>query len=85
MACDKSKTREAVSRAFDEVDTNHNGFLEAGEVERVLQLYYKQHGKPCDANKCKKDTQELIKALDKNHDHKISKEEFVSFVVGQCH
>lgn len=84
MACDKTKAKEALTKAFQKVDTDKSGSLESAEIERVLQEYYKQTGKPCDNAKCKKEAQDFLKDVDKNQDHKVSMEEFIQYFMQFC-
>jgi len=82
--CDKTKAKEALLKAFDQVDTNHSGTIEGSEVEAVLQAYYKHSGKQCDAAKCKNESQAFMKELDKNKDNKISRDEFLNYFMQFC-
>jgi len=84
MACDKTKAKEALTKAFQQVDTDKSGYIESAEIEKVLQAYYKQTGKPCDSAKCKKECQDFLKDVDKNMDHKVSQEEFIQYFMQFC-
>jgi len=66
-------------KCFDAVDTDHSGSISAGELENILLQYYKSTGKPVDQAKVKKDAQAFLTEVDKNHDHMIELDEFLSY------
>jgi len=84
MACDPAKAKEALTKAFQMVDTNKSGSIEADEVDKVLMAYYKSSGKPCDSAKCKTEREAFMRDVDKNKDNKISLDEFVKYFMQFC-
>jgi len=85
MACgDKEKAREALTKAFHQVDKDRSNFIEEREVENVLNHYYKATGKQCDSAKCKHEATAFLKEVDKNKDGKISLDEFVNYFMQFC-
>jgi Ca2+-binding EF-hand superfamily protein len=73
--------REELTKAYNEIDANHNGKISAKEIERSLVANYKKAGKPVDEAKLKAEVQEFIKAVDQNNDGRIQLNEFIDFFV----
>jgi len=63
------RQREALEAAFKKADVNGDGFLSADEYYRIL----KDHGVECSYD----EIMHLMQIADKDHDGKISREEFV--------
>lgn len=62
------RQREALEAAFKKADKNGDGFLSADEYYRIL----KDHGVDCSYDEIRN----IMQIADKDHDGKISKEEF---------
>jgi Ca2+-binding EF-hand superfamily protein len=84
MCSSKSDAKAALTKAFNQVDTDHSGSIDASELEKVLQSYYKSAGKPVDAGKIKSDTAAFLQEVDKNHDNKVNLDEFINFFMQFC-
>ena len=52
---------------FDKVDANQDGFADAGELQKAIQMFWQQA--------ILKNVGEQLKKADKNGDRKLSKEE----------
>jgi Ca2+-binding EF-hand superfamily protein len=76
--------RAKLTKAFQEVDKDHNGTIDQGELERVLSAYYKASGKPVDTGKVKSESAAFMKEVDTNHDNKITLDEFVKYFSKFC-
>merc|ERR1712062_398635 len=63
------RQREALEAAFKKADVNGDGFLSADEYYRIL----KDHGIDCTYE----EIMQIMQEADKDHDGKISREEFV--------
>jgi len=63
------RQREALEAAFKKADANGDGFLTADEYYRIL----KDHGVDCSYD----EIMHIMQIADKDHDGKISREEFV--------
>jgi len=81
MSC---SNKEALTKAFNQVDTDKNGTIDARELENILMSYYKSTGKPCDAGKIKTDAQAFLRDVDKDHDNKINLKEFLEYFSQFC-
>jgi Ca2+-binding EF-hand superfamily protein len=84
MTCTPQKAKEALTKAFHEIDVDHNGTISAQEIERVLAAYYKHSGKQLDQAKIKREGEMCLKELDKNRDGKIELNEFVNYFMQFC-
>jgi len=78
-AISKADAEKALREAFKAVDTDNSGSISAKELETILLSYYKSKGKPCDQAKVQKEAQAFLDEVDKNHDHQIELEEFLSY------
>jgi len=65
------KRKPKLATVFDTFDSDHNGFLDRGEIYRMVKL-----SKPRFTND---ELNELFKKMDTDHDHKVSKTEFVLY------
>jgi len=79
MACSKADAEKSLRAAFNAIDTDHSGSIEGKEVEAVLVAYHKSKGKPQDSAKLKKEVQSFLNDCDKNHDNKVSVDEFLKY------
>jgi Ca2+-binding EF-hand superfamily protein len=77
-------SKTALTNAFKMVDTDNSGSIDASELEKVLQTYYKSSGKPVDAAKIKSDTTAFLQEVDKNRDNKVNLDEFLNFFTQFC-
>jgi len=84
MACNPQKVKEALTKAFNEVDTDKSGTVSAQEIERILVSYYKQSGKPCDNAKIKSEAESFLRDVDTNRDGKIELNEFLKYFEQFC-
>jgi len=82
--CNKADITAKLTKAFQEVDRDHNGTLEPSELEMVLKSYYKSVGKQADQSTISKEVASFVKEVDKNHDNKISLDEFVKYFLQFC-
>jgi len=80
----KADIMAKLTRAFQEVDKDHSGSLEVSELELVLKSYYKSVGKPFDQTKISTEVASFVKEVDKNHDNRISMDEFVKYFMQFC-
>jgi len=64
---------------FDETDVDKSGFIEIGELERLIAQMNKDIKKKQNPAELKKEVQEAMQKLDTNKDNKISFDEFVAF------
>jgi len=80
----KADVMAKLTSAFQEVDRDHSGTLDASELELVLKSYYKSAGKPYDQAKISSDVAAFIRDVDKNHDNKISLDEFCKYFLPYC-
>jgi calmodulin len=71
---EKEPSLEEVKEAFDVFDENRDGFIDAGELQRVLCILGLKEGKQME--NCKK----MIRTFDENRDGKIDFNEFVKFM-----
>jgi len=76
--------RAKLTKAFQEVDKDHNGTIDQSELERVLASYYKATGKAADAARVKSESCAFMKEVDTNHDNKITLEEFIKYFSKYC-
>jgi len=81
MACDKAEIEKEIKVCFDAVDTDRSGFIDSGEVERLLVQYMQSKGQQPDPAVIKSEVQSFIKDLDTNNDNKVSLKEFTDFVM----
>ena len=82
MAGNKDETRQCLEKAFKEVDADNSGFIDVGEVEKVLRGVYSApnfKGKRADDAEIKKEAQDMITNMDQNGDKKVSLAEFITF------
>jgi len=79
MACSKADAEKGLRAAFQAVDKDNSGSIDAKEVEAILVKYYQDKKKPCDQAKLKKDVQSFLADVDKNHDSKVSLDEFLKY------
>jgi len=79
MACSKADAEKCLTQAFNAVDTDKSGSIEGKEVEAVLVAYHKSKGKPHDSAQLKKEVQSFLNDVDKNHDNKVSRKEFLDY------
>ena len=82
MAGNKDEVRQCLEKAFKEVDADNSGFVEAGEIEKVLRGVYNApnfKGKRADDVEIKKEAQDMITTMDQNGDKKVSLSEFITF------
>jgi len=84
MACSPAKAKEALTKAFNEVDTDKSGSISAGEIEKILVAYYKHSGKPVDHSKITSEGQAFIRDVDKDKNGTISLDEFVNYFMQFC-
>ena len=70
---DKEKLKQITKAAFEAVDTDKSGYLEAAELEQVMNNVAVDIGveKPT-----REEVEEVLKELDENGDGKLSLEEF---------
>ncbi|XP_062151183.1 probable calcium-binding protein CML46 [Alnus glutinosa] len=71
---EKEPSLEEVKEAFDVFDDNRDGFIDAGELQRVLCILGLKEGKQLE--NCKK----MIRTFDENRDGRIDFKEFVKFM-----
>ncbi|KAH7554573.1 hypothetical protein JRO89_XS12G0238000 [Xanthoceras sorbifolium] len=67
-----------VKEAFDVFDENKDGFIDAGELQRVLQILGLKEG--FELGNCTK----MIKKFDENGDGRIDFNEFIKFMESTC-
>jgi len=79
MACSKADAEKCLKEAFNAIDTDHSGTIEGKEIEAVLVAYHKSKGKPHDSAKLKKEVQSFLNDCYKNHDNKVSQDEFLKY------
>jgi len=84
MACSPEKAREALTKAFQEIDADKSGSISVSELEKVLVAFYKHSGKPADPSKIASEAQSCIRDLDKNKDGKIDMNEFINYFMQFC-
>jgi Ca2+-binding EF-hand superfamily protein len=74
---DPVKLKEVVKAAFDGIDTDKSGFVEATELKNVMKIITQDNGvdPPTDA-----DLQDAMEWLDKNGDGKLSLDELTQLV-----
>lgn len=72
---EKEPSLEEVKEAFDVFDENKDGFIDAGELQRVLLILGLRQGSELQA------CSNMIKAFDQNKDGKIDFNEFVRFML----
>jgi Ca2+-binding EF-hand superfamily protein len=84
MACNKTQVKDLLTKAFHEVDLDKSGFIEGREIENVLTGYYKAAGKPVKVDQIKTETKSFMQKVDKNHDNKISLDEFLAYFTQFC-
>jgi len=82
--CNKADMTAKLTKAFQEVDRDHSGSLEANELEMVLKAYYKSVGKQADQATIASEVSGFMRDVDKNHDNKISLDEFVKYFMQFC-
>ncbi|KAI0989843.1 hypothetical protein GJ496_002156 [Pomphorhynchus laevis] len=72
-------TEDKLKLAFDIYDINKNGFVDKKEMSKILTAIYDLMGVEdrSGTNDPKKRVDLVMNSLDKNHDQKISREEFV--------
>jgi len=80
MPCDP-KLKQALTDAFNEVDVDRSGQINAKEITTVLNSYYASSGQKGDANA---DAQMFLKEVDKSGDGQVSLQEFIDFFVKLC-
>jgi len=84
MACNKADVKAKLMKAFQEVDRDHNGTIDGGELEQVLKAYYKATGKNADAAKIRSEAASFMQDVDKNRDNKINLDEFITYFMQFC-
>lgn len=75
---DEEPSLEEVKNAFDVFDVNRDGFIDAKELQRVLQILGFKEGS--ELGNCTK----MIRAFDQNKDGKIDFQEFLKFMENTC-
>jgi len=83
-ACNKSDVKAKLTKAFQEVDRDHNGQIDGSELERVLEAYYKATGKHADQHKIREEAASFMQDVDKNRDNKINLDEFIQYFMQFC-
>jgi len=81
---DEAMLKKALTEAFNEIDCNHQGFIDEGELEKLLAMYYKRCGRPLDQAKIKTDAEAFLRDVDKNRDGKIELNEFINYFMQFC-
>lgn len=77
---EKEPSLEEVKEAFDVFDENRDGFIDAGELQRVICILGLRQG--LELEECKR----MIGVFDENGDGRIDFNEFVKFLVKhECH
>ncbi len=70
---DESKFHDVAKEAFDEVDTNHSGSIDAGELEKIMANFaYDMEVEP----PTKEDVLKRLENLDQDHSGKLDLNEF---------
>lgn len=73
ILADENKLIEVAKAAFESVDTDGSGFIDAVELKKVMSSVAGDIGMPEPSDS---DVSEVMKELDANSDGKISEEEF---------
>jgi len=85
MACDDpAMLKKALTEAFNEIDSKHQGYIDEGELENLLVMFYKRSGKPVEQGKIKSDAEAFLRDVDKNQDGKIELNEFINYFMQFC-
>ena len=84
MACNKTEAKAALTKAFQQVDTDNSGTIESGELEKVLTNFYSSSGKKVDKAKIQDEVKKFIEELDVNKDNKINLDEFLNYFLQFC-
>ena len=82
--CSKTEAKAALTKAFQSVDKDKSGTIDAKELEGVLTTYYTSAKKPVDNAKIKGEAQKFITEVDKSKDGKVSLEEFLKYFEQCC-
>ena len=70
---DKEALEKIAKRAFDNVDTDHNGYIDEYELEKIMaQISSDMGAEP----PTKEDVKEVLEHLDEDHSGKIEFQEF---------
>lgn len=76
------KQKQALLDVFKAIDSDKSGFIELGELEKLVQAYYAHPDCPdkktSDAE-IKAVCQDFLKECDSSKDNKISQQEFLDF------
>jgi len=81
MASSRAQVEKELKESFDLVDKDKSGFIDASEVQQILQQYYQGKAKKPDPAKLQSEISAFVKELDKDSDSKVSFKEFVDFVM----
>jgi Ca2+-binding EF-hand superfamily protein len=73
ILADENKLKEVVKAAFESVDTDGSGFIDAPELKKVMSSVAGDIGMPEPSDN---DVIEVMRELDANNDGKISEDEF---------
>jgi len=70
---------ERLTKAFQEIDKDHNGYIDIKELETAFCSAFKASGRPADEAEIKRACANIMKGLDTDKDNKVTLKEYLEY------
>ena len=75
-----------LTKAFNAVDKDGNGYIDPTELKSVITTYYQNSKKPHDDAKIEEDSTKFFTSVDRDDDKKVTLDEFMQYFLNHfCH